>query len=307
MSISLLPGIYCHYAFLSSAKAPVTLCRVWATSCGELQLAKTLQMSYRTRTHVFACRRDVSSCRQYSSSSHENFKQFKIVVRVFVSYTTRRHVEGVSPKLEHVWYTCLHLSPLLVMWKVVRHATSLAASLHDKNTISARHAARLHDFSSTSVRVCTCSVRHVLDIAASCGELWRSYKRGCSFVFQDKYSGSLQPLHISTRHACKEKNSAQSLFVSGSRAWSSNSCGLSFFCFCFFCIVPNGELRDRLQQHLLPSGPEVQCFWGAGAGRWAMTELETDPKWLDHQNLYPIAICRPYSYISRSLLVKTRH
>ena len=92
------------------------------------------------------------------------------------------------------------------MWKVVRHATSLAASLHDKNTISARHAARLRDFSSTSIRVCTCSVRHVLDIAASCGELWRSYKRGCSFVFHDKYSGSLQPLHISTRHACKEKN-----------------------------------------------------------------------------------------------------
>ena len=133
-------------------------------------------------------------------------------LKLSCEFSSRTQLEdmsrGLSPKLEHVWYTCLHLSPLLVMWKVVRHATSLPASLHDKNTISARHAARLHDFSSTSVRVCTCSVRHVLDIAASYGELWRSYKRGCSFVFQDKYSGSLSPLSMASFNSQELNNCA---------------------------------------------------------------------------------------------------
>ena len=159
-------------------------------------------MSYRTRTHVFACRRDVSSCRQYSSSSHENFKRFKIVVRVFVSYTTGRHVEGVSPKLG----TCVvHMSSLVA---ASRHVKSCSTCYE----FSCEFARQEHDLCPTCseiarllFNICTSLYVFCSTCPRYCCELWRSYKRGCSFVFHDKYSGSLQPLHISTRHACREK------------------------------------------------------------------------------------------------------
>ena len=124
--------------------ACVTLCRVWTTSCGELQLAITLQMSCRARAHLTACRREVSYCWQFLASSGENFKPFKILVEVLVSYTYQRHVE---------W-----MSSLLVALKVVRHITSLVTSYGDMSTIITRHLFNKQRVYRTSLRLFTSSV-----------------------------------------------------------------------------------------------------------------------------------------------------
>ena len=154
-----------------------------------------------TRTHVFACRsacrRDVSSCRQYSSSSHENFKRFKIVVHN--SKTCRGGVAQTR--------TCVvHMSSLVA---ASRHVNSCSTCYE----LSCEFARQEHDLCPTCseiarllFNICTSLYVFCSTCPRYCCELWRSYKRGCSFVFQDKYSGSLKPLHISTRHGCKEKD-----------------------------------------------------------------------------------------------------
>ena len=134
-------------------------------------------MSYGTRTNVFACRRDVSGCRKYSASSGENFKRFKILVRVFISYAYRADVVEVSHRLVQTSCISRHLSSLLAMLKLALPSTSLSTSFGDMSTTSSRHAynvcARCYELprqTATSVRLCTSSDRLAHDIDPSYGE-----------------------------------------------------------------------------------------------------------------------------------------
>ena len=91
-------------------------------------------------TNVFDCRRDVSACRKYSASSGDNFKRFKILVRLFISYACRADVVEVSHKLVQTSCICRHFSSLLAVQKIALPGTTLSTSFGDMRTTSARHA-----------------------------------------------------------------------------------------------------------------------------------------------------------------------
>ena len=117
-----------------------------------------------------------------AASSGENFKRFKITVRVFISYACRADVVEVSHKLVQTSCICRHFSLLLAVWILALPGSSFSTSFCDISTTSVRHA---YDVCATCTRDATryrdkqqhlydfvrVLFKHAHDIAPSSGEI----------------------------------------------------------------------------------------------------------------------------------------
>ena len=154
-------------------------------------------MSCITRTNVLTCRRDVSTCRMYSVSSGENFKRFKILVRVFMSYACRVDVVEVSHKTRT---GIVYMSPLLVASRGVKTRATWYEFVYEfwrhEYDVCATGVRCLRDMyakcyelprqTTRYVRLCTSSVRLTHDIAPSSGEFsCCTLSKICSLQFCD--------------------------------------------------------------------------------------------------------------------------